>query len=385
MDAVASNPQDVGARERLAVHYVSLSQLQSTLPRNKLGLLPGFMRRPDVNTLQDCFLADRALGELNALIDHGEGVHQALRAAGCDVADLVALRAVLYEGFWQTAAGAEQCELAAAYVPYEHQNTAERANAFRHRAAMLRAEIALRPIPNQVQVANLHKAAERIAPHVAKLAKFSPYRWRHFDALPDDVVLCGSFRARLAEFEAMPQLRLLGWMENLDYLEDYGHRNVLGVYTDDQGLLVQLGGTHKMDIVDVDVLLSDGSMIAVSAGRGRNPFDHGPYIDRLLVDAMPLADLLAISQAFVRLGVARRPGVAVQAPQSVENALTILDHGRVLHATHRLEQGMSDTEVRAAGFTDPDVAMLVAQSTVRNLVADARAAAEAAGASTIAA
>ncbi len=109
------------------------------------------------------------------------------------MADLIGLRGVLYEGFWQTALGAEQCDLAAAHVPYERENSADRANALRHKAAMLRAEIAMRPALSQVQVADLHKAAERIAPHVAKLAKFAPHRWRHFAELPDDLVLCASF------------------------------------------------------------------------------------------------------------------------------------------------------------------------------------------------
>lgn len=373
MDAVAANPNDVVARERLAVHFAGLAQLQSPLPRNTLGLLPGFMRRPDMDALQDCFLAERAIRELSALIDNGPEIHAALRAAGLDVADLIGLRGVLYEGFWQTALGAEQCDLAAAHVPYERENSADRANALRHKAAMLRAEIAMRPALSQVQVAELHKAAERIAPHVAKLAKFAPYRWRHFTELPDDLVLCASFHTRLAEIEAVPQLRCIGWMENLDYTEDYGHRNVVGCFVDDHGSLVQLSGSHKMHVLDADTLLTDGSLVSVTAGRGRNPFDHGQHIDRLLVDPMPLADLLAIHQSFVRLCVSRRPGTAVQAPHTITDAVALLEQGRVLHTAHRLEYGLSDTEVRATGFTDPDVAMLVAQSAVRNLVADAQA------------
>ncbi len=330
-------------------------------------------------------MADRAIRELSALVDHGPEIHQVLREAGLDVADLIGLRGVLYEGFWQTALGAEQCELAAAHVPYERENSADRANALRHKAAMLRAEIAMRPALSQVQVAELHTMAERIGGRTANTVSFTPIRWVEHPAQPADVITSAVFRERVAEAEAHPELTLLGWMENASYAEQYGHRGITAVFTDQFAHMIAISGTHKLCVVDMEAMLSDGSIAGISMGRGALFFEPGPHWDRMLVDPMPIADALPIHRSLAQLTAARRAGASVLPVHSMADAIQVQEQGRKIVADYRLAVGLSDTEVRAIGFADPDVAMYAAQSAARNAVQAAHDAAAAAPVSSTAA
>lgn len=373
LDVAAAAPHDLVARERLAVHLASLAMLQPPMPRNERGLLPGFMRRPDVDQLQDCRITKRALAELSGLLDHGDSSHAPLRAAGLDVADLHALRGVLYEGLSRTDLAVHDTERAAALVAFERENSLDRANQLRHKAATLRAEIALRPGLEPAALRQLQEVAGRIGARIVNVIAFEPEPWIVHPERPADVVVCSAFQRRLDEADALHGFRRVGWIESPRYAECWGHRSITALHVDDRGTLIAISGSHKDQVVDVMTLLSGGAMVSLIPNRGRTHFEAGPWIDALAVDPMPLADILPIHTALVRLNLARRPGSAVVPITDIAGCLELEDRERRAKLAFRLAEGLTEIEVRGTGYPDPDLAMYPAQAAASAAIAAAHA------------
>lgn len=382
LDAVADEPHELRPRADLAVTWAMLAGLPpvQTVLNDRM---PGFSPRPDAaGVLQDCRIAQRAIDALTELIDATPEHHRALRADGVDIADLIALRGVLHHGLWRVDRSAPDLERAADAVADEELSDASRAGVLRHRAAMMRADFAMRPGHDEELMARVREAAQNIGAGIVRIVSFTPTPWIVHAGRPADVPVQAEFEDQLhqaAELGFTP----LGWLEDPSFPEKFGHRALCVPFARPvDGAALWVGGTPTSTSHAIEARMSDGRILGVNGTRGRVHFTSGPWIDHLAVDPIPLADLLAIHEARVRCDLALRPGVQVLPVQGLQDWIALEDHGRRLRLDYRLREGLTELEVRGIGFPDADLAMPIVQGAARDALEEARrahTAAEAAG------
>lgn len=149
-------------------------------------------------------------------------------------------------------------------------------------------------------------------------------------------------------------LTRLALAENVGMSRKIRRRVVLELWTDrEHGLAVvaqNLGGVRPVQCLSE---FSDGRMLLTYDGRGSTCWEDGPAIDTFHVDPQTaLPEVVALHQARLAAHLAAHPALSLRPIDSVARLQAVLGQMRQLRNQFRLEQSLTDVEMRGMNFFD---------------------------------